>query len=69
VASHFGYIKINWPKVNRHLEKVEREISEYDPSYLKNSVCFWVKFGVIVQGTWKKTYFDDYWSFSAWPNI
>ena len=39
MASHYGYIKINWPKVNRRLERVEREISEYDPSYLKNSVC------------------------------
>jgi len=39
VASHYGYININWRKVNRHLEKVEREISEHDPSYLKNSVC------------------------------
>lgn len=38
VASHCGYIKINWPKVNRRLEKVEREISECDPSCLKNSV-------------------------------
>lgn len=48
VASHFGYIKINWPKVNRHLEKVEREISEYDPSYLKNSVLVFFEENVFV---------------------
>lgn len=38
IASHYGYIKINWPRVNRHLEKAEREISECDPSSLRNSV-------------------------------
>jgi len=40
VASHYGYIKINWPKVNRRLEQVEHEIADHDSSYFKNSVCF-----------------------------
>lgn len=40
MASHYGYIKINWPKVSRRIEAVEHEILEHDASYLKNSVCF-----------------------------
>jgi uncharacterized membrane protein (Fun14 family) len=52
VASHQGYLKINWSKVDRSVEAVQREISKQDPSYVAHTIEEFIRNNVFLAGAY-----------------
>jgi FUN14 domain-containing protein 1 len=52
VASHQGYLKINWSKIDRSVDAVQREIARQDPSYWTNSIETFLRNNVFLAGAY-----------------